>query len=101
MLKVKISLPNEEGQQIEKNFEVDLKTGATALQVLETIFKNEDPTLVFRYSCRIGLCGTCSVKVNGKAGLSCMQQAVPAEDGIMKIEPMSRGKTVIGLVKEI
>lgn len=44
--------------------------------VLDALFKikNEiDPTLTFRRSCREGICGSCSMNMNGDNGLACLQ----------------------------
>ena len=41
------------------------------LDVLEKL-KSEDPTLVFRRSCREGVCGSDGVNISGKNGLACI-----------------------------
>ena len=41
------------------------------LDVLEKL-KTEDPTLVFRRSCREGVCGSDGVNISGKNGLACI-----------------------------
>ena len=41
------------------------------LDVLEKL-KAEDPTLVFRRSCREGVCGSDGVNISGKNGLACI-----------------------------
>jgi len=40
-----------------------------------------DPTLAFRYSCRSGFCGTCTVLLDGRPVLSC-QTPVPASSRV-------------------
>lgn len=41
------------------------------LDALLYVRENLDPSLGFRYSCRLGMCGSCAVVVNGKEALAC------------------------------
>lgn len=49
--------------------------GRRVLDVLVYLMEHEDPSLGFRDSCRIGVCGVCQVTVNGKTVLSCKHKA--------------------------
>ena len=42
------------------------------LDALITIKQNIDPTFTFRRSCREGICGSCSMNINGENGLACI-----------------------------
>ena len=48
------------------------KFGPMALDVLMYIKNNVDPTLTFRRSCREGICGSCSMNINGTNTLACI-----------------------------
>lgn len=50
-----------------------LDTGAqqTVLDALFYIQNELDPTVSFRCSCRVGMCGSCGMVINGKEGLAC------------------------------
>ena len=53
-------------------FEIDLDDcGPMVLDALIKIKNEVDPTLTFRRSCREGICGSCSMNMNGKNGLAC------------------------------
>lgn len=54
--------------------------------VLTYIYQNIDSSLVFRYSCRMGLCDACLMKVNGKVEVACK---TPAEKEML-IEPVDK-----------
>jgi succinate dehydrogenase/fumarate reductase iron-sulfur protein len=46
--------------------------------VLDLLFmaqREQDRTMVFRSSCRIGVCGSCGVRINGREGLACRTRA--------------------------
>lgn len=62
---------------------VEVNEGARVLNILHAIH-DIDPSLSFRYSCRGGQCGSCSVRVNGEPALACMEEAI---DG-MRVEPL-------------
>lgn len=43
--------------------------------VLDALFyikDSIDPTFSFRRSCREGICGSCSMNINGENGLACL-----------------------------
>ena len=58
------------------------------LDLLLAIQRGEDQTLAFRYSCRVAMCGTCTVRVNGRAVLAC-EAEVPAGAKTVHIEPLA------------
>lgn len=51
----------------------DLQTNkfSTVLDGLIDIKHFDDPTLAIRYSCRMGICGSCGMIINGKPSLAC------------------------------
>lgn len=56
-----------------KEYEVDLnKCGMMVLDALIKIKNEQDPTLSFRRSCREGICGSCSMNINGTNTLACL-----------------------------
>lgn len=63
----------------EVPFEPDETTGKmTAMQVLHRIYDN-DATVGYEYSCVSGLCGRCSMMIDGKACLACWTCVEPGE----------------------
>ena len=65
------------------------------------IQRNADPTLAFRCACRVGMCGTCGVVVNGKEGLACRTMARTLLDGGARVEPMRHLPVVRDLVTDM
>jgi fumarate reductase iron-sulfur subunit len=82
---MKIKIKREEVTE----FEVDMQN-ATLLEVLNEIKTKQDSTLTYSSGCRSSVCGSCSVRVNGKEILAC---GYKVQDGDL-VEPL-RNVTVI------
>ncbi len=52
-------------------FAVPIQESQTILDVVAWIQQNEDPTLAYRFACRVGMCGSCAMMVNGKPRWTC------------------------------
>ena len=46
--------------------------GPMVLDALVKINDQIDPTLAFRRSCRVGVCGSCAMDIDGKNRLACL-----------------------------
>jgi succinate dehydrogenase/fumarate reductase iron-sulfur protein len=60
---------------------------AVVLDVLLAL-QRLDPSLGFRYSCRVAMCGTCAVRVDGRPVLAC-QTRIPAAAAGIHVEPLA------------
>ena len=69
VLKVKVWRGAAEGAfQV---FEVPRHPSQTVLDVVIHIQRVLDPTLAYRYACRVGMCGSCAMTVNGAPRWTC------------------------------
>ncbi len=80
---------------IEVEYKLPLKN-PTLLEALDFIKTNFDQTLTYSSGCRSEVCGSCSVKVNGKEKLSC---GYKVQDGDV-ITPLSKLDIIKDLVVE-
>ncbi|PMR68246.1 succinate dehydrogenase/fumarate reductase iron-sulfur subunit [Halomonas heilongjiangensis] len=71
MSKLKVSVWRSAGSGAQEYFDVPRKENQTILDVVTYIQRNLDPTLSYRYACRVGMCGSCAMSVNGKARWTC------------------------------
>lgn len=99
MLNVRIERRDQEGQPFEQCYQVNSDSNWTVIDLLEEIQQQQDPTLAYRFSCKIGVCGTCTTIVNGKPVLGCLNIVEPNEYQVVSIKPMPKGKTYVDLVK--
>jgi fumarate reductase iron-sulfur subunit len=54
-----------------QRFEVPRHESQTVLDVVSHIQRALDPTLAYRFACRVGMCGSCAMTVNGQARWTC------------------------------
>jgi succinate dehydrogenase / fumarate reductase, iron-sulfur subunit len=81
-------------------FEVDLDAcGPMVLDALIKIKNEIDPTLTFRRSCREGVCGSCSMNIDGCNGLACTT-AIEDVKGVVKITPLPHMEVIKDLVPD-
>ena len=69
-------------------FKVPQQENMNVLDVVNYIQNNLDPSLAFRYSCRAGMCGTCSMRINGKNRWTCRTSFQGFEGKELIIEPL-------------
>ena len=81
-------------------FEIDLDScGPMVLDALFKIKNEIDPTLTFRRSCREGICGSCSMNLNGKNALACTT-AIDDLKGDVRITPLPHMEVIKDLVPD-
>lgn len=52
-------------------YQVPIEESQTILDVVSWIQHNKEPTLSYRYACRVGMCGSCAMMVNGVPRWTC------------------------------
>ena len=77
-----------------QKYHVDIEGTMSVMQVLNEIHEKIDPSLAFYASCRLGKCGSCKVKVDGKLCLSC---TTPVE-GDFTVVPDPSGRLIRDLL---
>ncbi len=82
-------------------YEVDLdKFGPMVLDALIYIKNHVDSTLTFRRSCREGICGSCSMNIDGLNTLACTKP-IDEMDGDVKVYPLPHMPVVKDLVPDL
>jgi len=54
-----------------RRYEVPRRDNQTVLDVVTHVQRRLDPTLAYRFACRVGMCGSCAMTVNGVARWTC------------------------------
>ena len=63
-----------------KRYEVEAPEWACLLDVLDIIKDAVDGTLAYRKSCRMMICGSCGMRMDGRAVLACKERMKPILD---------------------
>lgn len=71
-----------------QSFDVEAGPDTTVLDALVDVQRREDPTLAFRYACRVGMCGSCAMVVNGRERWACRTRLATLEPGPVAVRPL-------------
>jgi fumarate reductase iron-sulfur subunit len=72
-----------------RTYEAPAHESQTVLDVVAWVQQNVDPTLAYRYACRVGMCGSCAMTVNGVPRWTCRTHvAKVARDGALEVGPL-------------
>ncbi len=73
-----------------QHFAVPQRESQTVLDVVTWVQRNADPTLAYRFACRVGVCGSCAMTVNGRPRWTCRTHvAKVVADGRLEIGPLA------------
>jgi fumarate reductase iron-sulfur subunit len=85
-----------------RTYHVRREDAQTVLDVVTHIQRRFDPTLAYRFACRVGMCGSCAMTVNGKPRWTCRTHiAEVARDGRLEIGPLANLPIVRDLVADM
>lgn len=99
-LQVKIWRGGEHGAF--QSFTLPLRESQTVLDVVTEIQRRQEPDLAYRFACRVGMCGSCAMTVNGEPRWTCRTRvAVAAKDKTLTLEPLRNLPIVKDLVVDM
>ena len=71
-------------------YSVPAQESQTVLDVVTHIQRHLDPTLSYRFACRVGMCGSCAMMVNGLPRWTCRSHVRRvARDGRLELRPLA------------
>jgi succinate dehydrogenase / fumarate reductase iron-sulfur subunit len=89
---------SKENPRLDKFFIDRNKLGPMVLDALMFIKNEVDPSLTFRRSCREGICGSCSMNVNGTNTLACLK---PIHGREINIYPLPHMRVLKDLIPDL
>jgi fumarate reductase iron-sulfur subunit len=84
MLEVRVWRGTQEGEF--KTYSVPRHESQTILDVVTFIQRDVDPSLSYRFACRVGMCGSCAMLVNGQARWTCRTHVSKVLDNGNRLE---------------
>ncbi|MFQ5968375.1 MAG: succinate dehydrogenase iron-sulfur subunit [Acidimicrobiia bacterium] len=91
-------LPDDEWEPRFQTYEVPYNPDWVVLDALNHIRSWIDPTLSFRWSCRMGVCGSCGMMVNSEPKLTCEGFLSEYYPDPIRVEPLSHFPVIKDLV---
>src|SRR5260221_8683095 len=84
-------------------YEVPACPSQTILDVVTYIQRRLDPTLSYRFACRVGMCGSCAMTVNGIARWTCRTHIdkVARNGAAIEIKPLANLPVIKDLVVDM
>lgn len=93
--------PESDTEPTTQEYEIPLRKEWAVLDGLNHIKDHLDGTLSYRWSCRMGVCGSCGMTVNGEPKLTCATFLEDYAPGPIRLEPLSNFPVVRDLVVDI
>jgi len=93
--------PEEETEPTVQRYEVPLRKEWTVLDGLNYVKDHLDGTLSYRWSCRMGICGSCGMTVDGDPQLTCSAFLADSAPGPVRVEPLHNFPVIRDLVVDI
>jgi fumarate reductase iron-sulfur subunit len=85
-----------------QDFDVPRRGSQTVLDVVTHIQRHLDPTLAYRFACRVGMCGSCAMTVNGTPRWTCRTHVDKVADGgTLTISPLANMPVIRDLVADM
>ena len=85
-----------------ESYSVPERANQTVLDVVTYIQRRIEPTLAYRFSCRVGMCGSCAMTVNGRARWTCRTHvATVAKGGRLRLAPLRNMEVIKDLVVDM
>jgi len=101
MVKVLRYDPENDAEPRYDDFEVPGYDNMSILDVVMHIQNYMDKTLCFRASCRVGMCGSCSMYVNGRPRLACRTQVSMLKTRNITLGPLPNFPVIRDLVVDM
>lgn len=85
-----------------QTFEVPWRENQTVLDAVTYVQRTLDPTLSYRFACRVGMCGSCAMTVNGVARWTCRTHVNKVvQNGQVEIAPLHNLPVIKDLVADL
>lgn len=83
------------------SYRVPNRPGQTILDVLTWVQRTAEPGLAYRFACRVGMCGSCALTINGLPRWACRTRAeAVARNNRIEIRPLRHFPVIRDLVAD-
>src|SRR5262245_26442303 len=93
--------PEQETQATFDEHEIPFNKDWVVLDGLNYIKNKLDGSLAYRWSCRMGICGSCGMTVNGEPKLTCATFLNDYAPGPIRVEPLRNFPVIRDLIVDL
>jgi fumarate reductase iron-sulfur subunit len=93
--------PEQESEAVFDQYQVPCPNDWVVLDGLNHIKDQLDGTLSYRWSCRMGICGSCGMTVNGEPKLTCATFLADYAPGPVRVEPLRNFPVIRDLIVDL
>jgi len=93
--------PDNESVPHWDEYKMHVEDGMTVLEALHEIKAEQEPTLSYRSSCRMGVCGSCGMFINEMPQLACQTQVLHLGTDVVTVAPLPNYPNVKDLVPNL
>jgi len=93
--------PEEQSAPTFQEYEVPVQKDWVILDALNHVKDRIDGSLSFRWSCRMGVCGSCGMTVNGVPKLTCATFLTDYAPGPVRVEPLRNFPVIRDLIVDL
>src|SRR3954469_14909859 len=93
--------PEDEAEPTVQEYEVPCRKDWVVLDGLNYVKDHLDGTLSYRWSCRMGICGSCGMTVNGEPKLTCATFLTDYAPGPVRVGPLRNFPVIRDLVVDM
>ncbi len=100
-LTIRRSSPREDRPSESVDYQVPLQEKMTVLDAVAWVQRHEQFDLAYRFACRVGMCGTCAMVINGRESWACRTLIENLHTGRVCLEPLRNLPLVKDLVVDM
>ncbi|MCB7135022.1 2Fe-2S iron-sulfur cluster-binding protein [Cellulosimicrobium marinum] len=97
-VRLEVARQEPDGAAHRDVFDVPFDDRTSVLDALQWVKDHADPTLTFRWSCTMAVCGSCGVMVNGRPVLGCETFVRGYRTSGLVVEPLAHAEVLRDLV---
>ena len=93
--------PGEDREPHWEDHRIEVTPGMTVLDGLWKVKELSAPSLAWRSSCRMGICGSCGMLINGRPRLACNTQVTELASDVVAVGPLPNFDIIKDLVPDL
>jgi succinate dehydrogenase / fumarate reductase iron-sulfur subunit len=93
--------PDADAAPFWEEYRLPVTEGMTVLEALHELKAHQAPTLAWRSSCRMGVCGSCGMYINSLPQLACQTQVLHLGTDVVTVAPLPNYPNVKDLVPNL